>query len=839
MEPNKRLATASFKEKHGPTSVNRDDLMAGIWQDVRYGARNLWKSPSFTLTALLSLALGIGATTAVFSVIYAVLIHPYPYAGADRMVRLQVEDQAGVSRNFFLTGRQLQQLQQANSAESVLGQTNWEESTTGSELPEDVRAVFLTPNASSFFGVPALLGRGLLPSDAPDGQDPLPVGVLSFSFWQRHFGGRADVLGKTLGMAHKNYTIVGVLPPRFAWTFADVYLPLKVTNDLKDLVWVSCVKLKQGVGRDTAKPEFQTLLEQFAKETPGNFPGTFRVHLDRLIDEHSNSFEHMLYLLFAGVALLLFIGCSNVSILLLAKDTVRQHELAVRASVGASRSRIVRQLLTETLLLSLSGVVLGILLAYGGLTLIVRWLPRTAYPYEAVVQINLPVLCCSVGVALLTGLLFGLSPALQFSRPDLSQVMQSSARTVGGGARAKHTHGLLIASQISLTLLLLAAAAAALQGFLHLVHTPLGYDPRYTIVAGIPLHDNTYMKWEERAAYFRQLRESVAAIPGVTSAAISTEATPPFDGKDETVEIMGRGAGEEQRIRLSMVSPEYFSVLHVALLHGRTWDEFETMHGAHVAVINQTMAREYWPDGDMLGHEVRMPNVKNGPFRVVAPGGDQWFQIVGVIADARNDGLAKPVRPAVYVPYTIWMEMYTHILVHTQVAPASLFRSVRAQVRLVDPDQQVEGDGQSVSLEELLARAPEWQQGHLASMLLGAFAVMALMLALVGLYSVVYYTVAQRTGEFGIRMALGAQRRDVLWLIFSTTTVSVGSGLAAGVFLSMSLTKILARWTETSSHEPLLILCAALLMIGASTVACLLPARRASLIDPMTALRRE
>jgi predicted permease len=808
-----------------------------LWQDVRYGARNLKKSPGFALAAVLSLALGIGATTAVFSVIYAVLIHPYPYVAADRMVHLQAEDKAGVPRTFFLTGPQLLQLRQANSAESVLAQTNWELSTTGSDLPEDVRAVFLTTNASSFFGVPALLGRNLLPSDAPDGQDAQPVVVLSFSFWQRHFGGNSDVLGKSLGLAHKNYTIVGVLPPRFAWTLADVYLPLKITSNLQDIVSVSCVKLKAGASHDAAEAEFQSLLEQFAKETPKNFPGTFRVQLARLMDEHGKSFERTLYLLFGGVALLLAIGCANVSILLLARGTARQHELAVRASVGASRSRILRQLLTESLLLSLSGVAVGILLAYGSLILIVRWLPRWAYPYEAAVQINLPVLCFSVGVTLLTGLVFGLSPALQFSRPDVSRVMQSSARTVRGGTRAKRTHSFLIAGQIALTLLLLAAAAAAIQGFLHLMNAPLGYDPRNTLVVGIPLHDNTYMKWEERAAYFHQLRESVAAIPGVISAAISTEATPPINGVDETVEIIGRRGSEEQQIRLSMVSPEYFSTLHIALLKGRTWDEPETMRGAHLAVINQTMAREYWPDGDVLGRQILMPQVKNEPFRLAAPGSDKWFQIVGVVADARNDGLANPVRPAVYVPYTIWLGVYSHILVHSQGSPASLFRSVRAQVRSVDPDQQVEG--QSFSLEELLARMPEWQQGHLTSMLLGAFAFVALVLALVGLYSVVSYSVVQRTGEFGIRMALGAQRGNVLWLVFSSTAFSVGAGLAAGIFLSVSLTKLLAQWTEGSSRNPLLLIFVALLLIGASTIACLLPARRASLIDPATALRCE
>ena len=362
--------------------------MASYCQDVRYGLRMLGKSPGFTLTAVLSLALGIGATTAVFSVIHAVLMNPYPYAGADRMVRVLAEDKAGNSKNFFLTGWQLQQLRQVKSVESVLAQANWELSTTGSDLPEDVRAVFFTSNASSYFGVPALLGRGLLPSDAPDGQDTQPVVILSFSFWQRHFGGSPEVLGKTLGMAHKDYTVVGVLPPRFAWTLADVYLPLKVTSDPRRLLWISSLKLKAGVTPEIAEAALQILLEQFAKETPEHFPGAFRIHIKRLIDEYGNSFKHTLYVLFVAVALLLFIGCANVSILLLARGAARQHELAVRAAVGATRNRILRQLLTESLLLSLSGATVGILSAYGIVALIVKWLPQSSYPHEAAITFS-------------------------------------------------------------------------------------------------------------------------------------------------------------------------------------------------------------------------------------------------------------------------------------------------------------------------------------------------------------------------------------------------------------------------------------------------------------------
>lgn len=809
--------------------------MANSWQDVRYGLRMLARSPGFTFTALLSLALGIGATTAVFSVIHAVLMNPYPYAGADRMVRVLAEDKAGVSKNFFLTGWQLQQLRQLKSVESVLAQANWELSTTGSDLPEDVRAVFFTSNASSYFGVPALLGRGLLPSDAPDGQDTQPVVVLSFSFWQRHFGGSADVLGKTLGMAHKSYTIVGVLPSRFAWTLADVYLPLKVTNDPRRLLWISSVKLKAGVGLDVAGAEFQGLLEQFVKETPEHFPGMFRIHVERLIDGYGNSLEQTLYLLFGAVALLLFIGCANVSILLLARGTSRQHELAVRAAVGATRNRIVRQLLTESLVLSLGGATLGILLAYGTVALIVKWLPQSSYPHEAAIHVNLPVLCFSVGLALLTGLVSGLSPALQLSRPEVSQVMQSSARTIGRVVRAKGMHTLLIAGQVALTLVLLTAAGAATEGFLRVMHTQLGYDPHNTMVVGIPLHDNTYMTWEERAAYFNQLRQRVAAIPGVASAAVSTLATPPANGIDERIEIMGGPAVEEQQIRLSLVSPEYFSLLQIPLMYGRTWDQAETMRGTRLAVINETMARQYWPNGDALGRALRMPELKCEPYRLAAPSSDQWFQIIGVVADARNDGLAKSVKPAVYVPYTMWLETYTHLLVHTHGPPFSALHAVRVQVHSVDSDQQVEG--QVFSLEELIAGQQEWQQAHLVTMLLGAFASLALVLAVAGLYSVVSYSVAQRTREFGIRMALGAQRRDMLRIVFLSTTVSVGSGLAAGVLLSLTCTKVLARWVEGTSGNPLILLGVTLLMVCSSAVACFLPARHTSSIDPVEALR--
>ncbi len=375
-------------------------------------------------------------------------------------------------------------------------------------------------------------------------------------------------------------------------------------------------------------------------------------------------------------------------------------------------------------------------------------------------------------------------------------------------------------------------------GFLHLLHTDLGYDPHNTLVVGIPMHNNTYMSWEARAAYFDHLRQGVAAIPGVVSAAISSQSTPPMNGWDEKFEIMGRPSVERQDVRLNLVSPEYFSLLHISLLRGRIWNRAETMRGTRVAVINETMAHEFWPDGDALGQAIRLPEMKNDPpLRFAASGSDQWFEVAGVVADARDDGLANPVKPAVYVPYTIWLGVYPHILVRTSASPLSMLHAVRLQVSSVDPNQQIAGEG--ASLEEFITSLPEWQQGHLVTMLLGAFAFLALALAIIGLYSVVSYSVAQRTNEFGIRIALGAQPSDVLGIVFASATVSVGSGLAGGILLSLALGRLVAEWTSSRSRDPVMIFGASLLLVCVSALASFFPARRASSIDPMEALRHE
>ncbi|SPE33803.1 conserved membrane hypothetical protein [Candidatus Sulfopaludibacter sp. SbA3] len=752
------------------------DRMQSLIQDLRYSLRQFTKSPGFTATAVVSLALGMGATTAVFSVIYAALINPYPYRAVDRIVRLTVQSKAGAGDWVNLNGPQIQQVRQLPAIESVLAMDFHALTLTGGDFPENVNTIDLISTGFNDFGAPPVLGRGIWPADAIDGQDPQPVVVLSYKFWQKHFFSNPDVLGKTLQMDRKNYLIVGVAAPRFTWYVGDVYRPLNLMQDPAQ-VFVVDLRLRPGVTRQAADAALQPLLEQFARDLPKRFPEHFKMRVEGLNEWVVKGMSGTLFLLFGAVALLLALGCGNVSILLMARGTARQHELAVRTAVGASSRRIVRQLLAEALLLAAIGVVFGVFLSFAILAVIQAVLPRYAFAPEVVIRINLPVLFFSGGLALVTGVLFGTWPAVQMSRTQVGQMMQSSARRVAGSVHGRRTYNALIAGQIALTLLLLAGAGSAMEGFVRLMHTPLGYDPHHVMSVGIPLHDDSYTAWAARGAYFEQLRAKVAETPGVTMTAISGNATPPQNGWNFRFEILGRPALEEQTASMNLVSPQYFAVLRIPLRQGRVWSATENRSGAHVAVINRTLAQRYFPTGDAIGHSIKLPGFEDRPPVVLsAPGiADSWLFIVGVVEDARNDGLSNPIKPAIFVPYTLTMGKGTQILVRTEVPPLTLLRAVRAQLTAVNPDQQTFSSVDD--LETWIADEPEWQQEHLVAWIFGVFAALALALAAVGLYSVVSYTVAQRTSEFGIRMPLGAQRGHLLRIVFTSILASVVSGV--------------------------------------------------------------
>jgi predicted permease len=811
--------------------------MQVLLQDLRFALRQIVRNLGFSLTAVLSLTLGIGATVAVYSILYDAVLHPWPYAGIERICDVWMTDNAGRDGTWDLTGPQIRQLRQTHAVEDVVASSFSNETITGGDVPDDVRVIEMTGSHIQFLGLSPLLGRYFVPSDAPDGQDPQPVAVMSFKFWQRHYRGDPAVIGKTIQLNHKTYTILGVMPVRFTWGDGEVYVPMKMASDQTHR-YSTKIKLKPGISFSAAEGEFRPLYQEFDGQTPNVFPKQFKISVRGLAETYTRDLKKTMFLLFGAVALLLVIGCCNVSILLLARGTARQHEFAIRSAVGASGFRIVRQLLTESLLLSLTGAGLGIFVAYRAIGFIVPRLPEYSYPYEADFHINLAVLFFSVGLALLSGIVFGLFPALQSARPEISQVMQAGTRRLTGSAKGRRLHTALIAGQIALTLLLMTAAGAAIRGFIRMNTAPLGYEPRHVMSVVIPIGEDAHTTWADRARFFTELRDKIASVPGVLSAGVSTNATPPNSGWRLPVEILGKPASQAQEAHVEFVGPEYFATLRIPFLSGRMWDQSEIARGATLVLVNQAFVRHYLSGGDALGHAVRVPQFATlPPMARTANGATGWLEIIGVVGDSLNDGLDKPAAPAVYAPYTLMTVPFTQVLVRTQGEPLAMLHSIKQKIASIDPDQQTADNIRD--LEGWIQREPEYARARLISLLFGAFSILGLTLAAVGLYSVVSYTVVQRTSELGVRVALGARRRDVVRLVAFSAGTSVGLGIAAGLALSFGLNRLIVRWIESGTRDPIMVLAASGLLILVAGLACIVPARRALAIDPMVALRCE
>jgi predicted permease len=814
-----------------------------IGGDVRYGLRSIYKNPGVSVVAILSLALGIGATTAIFSVIYAALLHPFPYAGAERIVNPAVINEAHPQSPtwFALTPSQFESFRKANSIDDVLGFSIAGLTATGNDLPEDVRVAYVTSNAADFFGIPAKLGRGIQPSDVPNGLPPSNAVVLTYEFWQRKYDSDPKTVGQVLQLNHENYTIVGVMPRRFTFTEtvgnADVYIPWTAARNPFLLPWI---KLKPGVSLSVVNAEFQSFLNQFKKETPWHFPVSFHVSVQPIVEPYVHRTGRTLALLFVSVLLLLLIGCANCSILLFARGEARQHEFAMRSALGASRFRMVRQLLVESLAISCAGAAIGIAASFWLAELPLRLMPD-AFPQEAAITINLPILGFSVGLALITGLLFGLSPALRLSRPNVSQALQGTTRAVGSSG-SKRTLNVLIGAQIALTFVLFGLAGGAIAGFLKVTSTQLGYDPHNVMVVGIPLKRDTKKNQVERAAYIDQLYESVAAVPGVVSVAVTNRGippSPPFGESQAPFEILGGQQEQEAHAAISLVSPEYFHTLKIPLLRGRVWDQAENWHGDFVAVVNQTLAQRYWPKGDAIGHQIRAASLKDDgtPLVAASPQSGEWRQIIGVVSDSRNDGLEHPTIPAIYVPYTSFMWDYTQLFIRTANAPLASLKAIRTALHSVSPDQRTAT--QVDDLEEGLQHESVWAQQRLFSILFSFFAGLALVLSLVGIASTVSFAIAQRTKELGIRMALGAQRSHIVWIVARATLATVASGIVVGLLLHVTLEQALRHWISASAPTPWVLLSVTLLLLVCTGIACLLPTRRAANLDPMQTLRSD
>jgi predicted permease len=702
-----------------------------------------------------------------------------------------------------------------------------------------VHAIYLTENADLFFGVHALLGRNIEPHDAQGGGQP--VVVLNYRFWKRYFHGDLSIIGHTVQVDRKTYTIVGVMPRNYAFNdtlgVGDLYFPHSL---LPDSAYVPWIKIKRGISLAAADADLGTIVHQFAQETPKHFPEEFHVQLQPIVVPYEHKTGRTLYLLLAGVIFVLLIGCGNCSILFLARGAARQQELDVRRALGASRWRIIRQLLVEALVISFAGAILGVAASRWLAALPLKLSPNS-FPAESVVRISLPVLMFCITMAFTGGILSGLAPAWRLSRPRLALTIKSATRTIAGG-NATRSLKLLIAAQTALTLLLMAAGATAIGAFLHVTHVRLGYDPHNVLNAGIMAHWNDKAAWSNvesrpaRAAWFEQIRRKMAAVPGVLSVGVSVDVCPPYGGSERKIETLGHTFEQEQNAQVLTVGTNYFSTLRIPLLGGQIWDDAENLRGDGVAVVNETFARRFGSQAKPIGLQIRIPDLgSTAPLISASSASSDWRTIIGVVGDIPNDGLDHPVRPAVYVPYTTLLPPYAQFNIRTQGNPMSYLEALRTTVASVGFDQQI-SNGAS-TLEDALANDSQWSRQRLFSVLFGCFSAMALLLALTGLFSVVSYCVTQRTAEFGVRVALGAPRIRILWTAIRPSLLSAMAGIAVGMAIDLSIRKALIGWMHSGDIGIASLFAVTLLFVLCAFVACLLPAGRAARINPAEALR--
>ncbi len=821
-----------------------------IWCDLRYGLRSLLRNPGFAAVTILSLALSIGMATAMFSLVHAVLLDVYPYADSDRTVNPIVFDPANPTDWdwFVVTRAQFRTYRSSPMFEDVLGQANFSVQLQQDDGEQQAMMVALTANAAPFLRVKPLIGRGLQPSDGDYG-DPAPnIAVLGYKFWLKQFGGDASVLGHKLtystgipGEKGQSVTIVGVMPERFTLGGPpDFYIPASQVT-FPGVHIIAFAKLKRGVTPEQASAAVDPMVHDFAKQDLRMYPKTFQTRLQPLIKGFTDrsKFVRSLPILFLAVAMLLLIGCANCSILLLARGTTRTHEFALRAAIGASPFRLVRQLLVECLVISLLGSFLGVALSYF-LARLPLQLANNLFPSESVVRVDVSVLAFSVLLATAAGVLFGLWPALRFSRPQISQTLQKSSRrtaTRSGQASLRR----LIGGQIALTLVLLSVAGAAVAGFIRLTQIHLGYNPTNTtfVVGG---YDKADAKtWADRTARNQRLRDAVAAIPGVVSLSMAEDFPPgTTDDRFPPIQIVGDSGNQAALARQSRVDGDYFSVLQIPLVSGRIWTEEEGRLGLPLAVVNQAFVRKYSPNRSILGRtislaEITQRGVSFGALRSPAFTASE-VQVIGVTADAINSGLGQPALPNIYININILVFPEAPLLLRTQGDPSQYTATLRRTLHDAGAKFTYVS---SYSLDQMLSRDETWRRQQLTAVLFGIFAMAALVLALVGLYSVVAYLVAQRTQEFGIRIALGAPRGHILWLVLRSNIGVVISGTAIGLILSVVVRHESERWLEGTPQTPGLMVSTAILLIGVAIIACLSPACRAAMTQPNDVLHAE
>src|SRR5438132_7218253 len=726
-----------------------------IFQDIRYALRQLAKSRVSTTVAILSLALGIGATTAIFSVVYAVLVDPYPYAGAERIGGAHVLNAKGDHYIGYTMAEYLEMKARAKGVESMILNNRRSVVMTEAGLPEAVIQEDFSPNAFQFFGVPPLFGRTFSPQDAGDESKVEPVAVLSYLFWQRHFFGRHDVLGQQIRLNDKFFTVIGVLPVRFTWNDADVYVPMEIHPGTEERFGM-VLKVKPGIPKRQINAEFQSFHEKFVKTAPSfAYPEPpFRTEFMSVNEGILGKFANTLLALLAAVGFLLLIACANIANLLLARASARQGEIAVRVALGAGRKRVIQQLLTESVILSVTGGALGVALAYGGVKAVVARMPEYSVPHEAAIAITVPVLCFAAAVSVLTGILFGLAPALQLSSQNQATFLKDAGRDSASGTAGRRLRDVLIVSEVLLSLVLLTGAALAAAGMLELTRQKLGYQPKGVLTIYVPVPAARYPEWSQRQTFFTDIIEHLTRLPGAESAAAAATGVPPYSGVNLKFDMDGLQSPGAQ-IRVNLVSDAYFSTIGIPLLKGRYFDAADVTRATPLAIVTEDMVKKYFPHGqDPIGRQIRLDLPIEGlpPGFVKPPQTSNAYQIVGICGTVRNSGLRDQPEPAVYIPVSHLFPPGMMFAIRTVNAdPLALSNGARQAVSAVDPSQPI---AFVRSLDDFLSNATAYPR--FATFLFGIFGVIGLTLACTGIFSVVSYAVSRRTREFGIRMALGA-----------------------------------------------------------------------------------
>ena len=808
--------------------------MGQLLQDLRYAFRLLVKTPAFTLIAILTLALGIGANTAIFTVVNAVLLRPLPFRDPSQLVIVAERSKFPVISTSYENW--LDWRGQGHSFEAMEATRGATIALTGLGEPERLNSRNMTAGIFPLLGVNAVVGRTFLPEEDRAGGNP--VVIVSYGFWHRRYSGSRDILGKPITLDSQPYTIVGVLPAGFELLApADVYLPFtpwaKTLPD--DRSWhpgiMAIARLKPGVTREQARTEMVALTKRLEQQYP-DFNTGFSADIVGLQEQMVQNVRPALLLLLGAVAAVLLIACVNVANLLLARAAARGKEVAIRTSMGASRGRVIRQLLTESVLLSFTGGLLGIVLAWAALGPLLK-LATDSVPKAFTVALDYRVLIFTLGVSILTGLLFGIVPALRTAKLDLRESLNECSRGSTTGPGQHRVRGLLVAAEIAAAMLLLVSAGLLLRSFARLQDVPPGFRPDHLLAADLPLSQNAYAKPEQRFEFFDRLIERARALPGVHSAGAAS--TLPVSGTGGLLHfnIAGRPPKSPQDFTAAgyrMVTPHYFETLSIPLLQGRFIASSDTEKAPAVAVINSAMSRTYWPGENPLGKRIQLGALPDKQI--------PYMEIVGVVGDVLQ-GLGDDAKAEMYSPYrqadALIPVFQLSIVLRTATEPHAAVSALRSALAEIDPNQPLVNVR---SMEENIATSVA--QPRFRTWLIGIFAALALLLAAVGVYGVMSYSVTQRTNEIGIRVTLGAQPGDVFRIIVGEglrlALVGVGVGLVAALVLTRTLQSFLYG---ISASDPLTFAGVAILLTLVAVAASFFPARRATRVDPMIALRYE